>query len=602
MAEPVSPTSTLRGPPLSSSGRRPAPAHWLAGTAAPKRCQFATLPSPVVDVAFFAADSQARSALAATGAGPYAALRLNGRFVALDGGTSSTPVWQPVSLPGLSDACANSPVSIDRLFSDSDLEMLVATSDQNRRVSVFRRNSVPPSAGRCTALAFDPVYGPCAACGPGETLLGMGVEQDPPRPDEAQTLCQRGGAVVRYRQHSADGGCGLEPLDLPAGMRRGYAFTSGLQGVDFVGNPRACGSPSCAAMLSGSAPERVAGGPSLLTVHHDDVLNGIGNYVTPPSAITSSIGLQPVDYSTANLYIAGSVTENPDWMIGSSGRTGTIGDQTMVVQSMRRKLNNLSETQPLAFLSRSSDLLPSVGFAGGGLIDASGTRSFSTIAADAEGQPWIIIGAGDRLWAEDARLLSPDAGARTISIKVVPLPSSEIQSLSFTAADRGDAGTGNLLEGYVVAQQRIFRVVASSSSLWHSDEIRLGTTGLASVSTWMEQGHGRVGTSDGRVFGLPVPVPLSAAIPEGPMPSVLSYGSLCGQAFALSSSALYRLSLETPPLGTWKRVPLDSAFPGLDAFGPHWSAVTHQSRVGNEEQFYLFSNTGLVVELKATCP
>ena len=99
-----------------------------------------------------------------------------------------------------------------------------------------------------------------------------------------------------------------------------------------------------------------------------------------------------------------------------------------------------------------------------------------------------------------------------------------------------------------------------------------------------------------------VPVPLSAAIPEGPMPSVLSYGSLCGQAFALSSSALYRLSLETPPLGTWKRVPLDSAFPGLDAFGPHWSAVTHQSRVGNEEQFYLFSNTGLVVELKATCP
>ncbi len=565
-------------------------------------CQFATLPSSVVDLAFLSADSQGRSALAATSAGPYAALRLNGSFVALDGGASSTPVWRPVSLPGLSDACSSSPVSIDRLFSDPDRDTLAATSDQDRRVSVFKRNSVSQSASSCAALAFDPLYGPCAACGSGETLLGMAIEHDPPSPDEAQTLCQRGGAIVGYRQHSVDGGCGLEPLDLPVGMRRGYAFSSGLQGVDFVGIPRECGRSFCDTMVSGSAPERVAGGPSLLTLHHDDVLNRIGNYVTPPSSITSAIGLQPVDYSTANLYIAGSVTENPDWMIGSSGRNLTVGDQTMVVQSMRRKLNALSVTEPLAFLSRSSDLLPSVSFGGGGLIDASGTRSFSTIAADAEGKPWLIIGAGDRLWAEDARLLSPDAGARTISIKVVPLPSSEIQSLSFTAADRGDAGTGKLLEGYVVAQQRLFRVVASSSSLWQSDEIRLGTTGLASVSTWMEQGHGRVGTSDGRVFGLPIPVALSAAIPEAPMPSVLSYGSLCGQAFALSSSALYRLSLDTPPLGTWKRVPLDSAFPGLDAFGPHWSAVTHQARVGNEEHFYLFSDTGLVVELKATCP
>lgn len=47
---------------------------------------------------------------------------------------------------------------------------------------------------------------------------------------------------------------------------------------------------------------------------------------------------------------------------------------------------------------------------------------------------------------------------------------------------------------------------------------------------------------------------------------------------------------------------LESAFPGLDAFGPHWNAVTHQARVGNEEHLYLFSETGLVVELKASCP
>ena len=118
----------------------------------------------------------------------------------------------------------------------------------------------------------------------------------------------------------------------------------------------------------------------------------------------------------------------------------------------------------------------------------------------------------------------------------------------------------------------------------------------------MEDGRGRVGTTDGRVFGLPVPVAVSRPVPEAPLPTVLNYGSLCGQGFALTPSALYRLSLETPPLGTWKRVSLESAQPGADSLGPHWGATMHKARVGNEEHLYLFSQTGLVVELKATCP
>ena len=122
------------------------------------------------------------------------------------------------------------------------------------------------------------------------------------------------------------------------------------------------------------------------------------------------------------------------------------------------------------------------------------------------------------------------------------------------------------------------------------------------LAVWMEGKRGRVGTSYGRVFGLPVPVVLSNTIPEGPMPTVLGYGSLCGQAFALSSRKLYRLSLDTPPLGDWKPVSLESAHPGLDGFGAHWAPVVHKARVGNQEHLYLFSRTGLVVELVATCP
>jgi len=129
------------------------------------------------------------------------------------------------------------------------------------------------------------------------------------------------------------------------------------------------------------------------------------------------------------------------------------------------------------------------------------------------------------------------------------MPSADIQSLAFAAYERGDAGTGPLLDGYTVEQQRLFRVVVHTAALWLSDEIRLGETNTVPLTVWMEGSRGRVGTSDGRVFGLPVPVVLSATIPEAPLPTVLSYSSLCGQAFALSATALYRLALETPAAG-----------------------------------------------------
>jgi len=99
-------------------------------------------------------------------------------------------------------------------------------------------------------------------------------------------------------------------------------------------------------MLSAAAPDRVAGGPGLLTTHNDDLIDAIGHHAQP-SAISSALGLRLVDYPT--LYVAGSVTENPDWMLGSSGSTTTMGDQSMMVQSMSRKLLS-GVTEPFVLL------------------------------------------------------------------------------------------------------------------------------------------------------------------------------------------------------------------------------------------------------------
>ncbi|MDP2275851.1 MAG: hypothetical protein Q8K32_34220 [Archangium sp.] len=575
----------------------------------PSVFQVATLPATVADVAFVDADSLGRrSALAATSAGPWFAPRQGSSYLALDGGLVAAPVWRRMALPGLSDACSATPTPLDRLSYESDKRLLTAITDQDRRLSVFKRPYTEPNKAPCDSLAFDPEYGPCAACGPGEVLLKTGIESLNTLNSAVLALCQRtaadgGASVVGYRHLSFDGGCSLDPVSLPLSVSRGYqvsAQTEGLQGLDEVGIPRRCPLPGCETMLSATAPDRVAGGPGLLGTYNDDVIDESAQFRTPPSGLSSPLGMRLANFS--NLYIAGSVTENPDWMISSTGRQGTQGGQTLAVQPMLRKLSSMpgDPVLPHAVFARSDDLLPSS--VGGMLIDASGTRAFSTIATDAEGLPWLIVGAGDRIWATDSRLLASDAGVPSIGIKAVPLPSADIQSLAFAAFDRGDAGTGPLLDGYTVEQQRLFRVVVHSPTLWLTDELRLGETTAVAVAVWMEGKRGRVGTSDGRVFGLPVPVPISPPIPEAPLPTVLNYGSLCGQAFALSASALYQLSLETPPLGTWKRVSLEAASPGLDGFGAHWAAAMHKARVGNTEHLYLFSQTGLAIELVATCP
>lgn len=564
-----------------------------------------TLPGDINDLVFFDdAFTGRRSVLAGTSRGPYLAPR-SGAFLALDGGLSANPVWRPVSLPGLSDACSGTPTAIDRLAFDERRQLLsVATHQGQQQVSFFKRSDLSYTAP-CAALAFDTGYGPCAACAAGETLIRLGFDESL-NADSMLTFCQRteadaGVSVTSYRHQTLDGGCSLEPVSLPASARRGFHFsqsTAGLGGLDSVSVPRKCPLQSCTSMFSAAVPDRVAGGPGLLLTAFDDLFDAAGSHTQQPDGLSTALGLQVFAYQ--NLFVAGSVTERPDWLVGSTGSSATMGTQSLVIQSLSQRLSGM-QVLPSVVLSRSSDLVPSLAAGGLGLKGGS-TRAFSGITTDADGKPWVIIGAGDRIWAEDSRLLGEDGGVRTIGIKVVPFPSADIQSLAFAAFDRKDAGTGPLMEGYTVEQQRLFHVVVQGPALWLSDEIRLGETSTVPVAVWMEGSRGRVGTSDGRVFGLPVPVALSTTIPEAPLPTVLNYGSLCGQGFALTPSALYRLSLETPPLGTWKRVSLESVQPGLDTWGPHWGATMHKARVGTEEHLYLFSQTGLVVELHATCP
>ena len=574
----------------------------------PTNFQLGTLSATVNDVTFIEGQQRRRSALAATSAGPWFAPRVDNFFLSLDGGAATQPVWRPVALPGLSDGCGANPTSLDRLVYDEGTRMLAATTDGDRRLSVFKSTFTAPQPAACAALPFEPEYGPCVACGPGERLLQLGSQSASFDDHVLVAVCQSAAgdagpsAVVSYRHHSLDGGCSLKPLDQPAAVRRGYHLSTatwGMAGVDAVGVPRACPLTGCSTVLYDSAPDRVAGGPARLAVFNEDLIQPDGMHQQRPFALSSLLGLRPA--GPPPLFVAGSVVENPDWMISSTGSAFTTGEQSLVLKSLERTFVVPGGT-PLALLNRSSDLVPGVSGGGLGLMNGSGVSAFSTITTDADGVPWLIVGAGDRIWAEPSQALSPDGGLRIMNIKAVPLPSADIQALAFVAHDRGDAGAGPILDGYTVEQQRLFRVVVHTPSLWLSEELRLGETTTVPVSVWMEGNRGRVGTTDGRVFGLPVPVAISTPIPEAPLPTVLNYGTLCGQAFALSPSALYRLTLETPPLGTWQRVSLESVLSGLDSFGPHWGAVVHKARVGNQEHLYLFSRTGLVVELQATCP
>ncbi|MBL8921645.1 MAG: hypothetical protein JNJ54_22480 [Myxococcaceae bacterium] len=145
----------------------------------------------------------------------------------------------------------------------------------------------------------------------------------------------------------------------------------------------------------------------------------------------------------------------------------------------------------------------------------------------------------------DALFAGPINPEAPMALRLVPASRSAITSLA-AAPGPVSLPDGGVVQrwGYLVAQGRLFRF-ESRNRVWRSDEIELPEL---AVSVWFDGVRGRVGTSTGRVFGLPTRVPLSEPLAG----AATSYASLCGHAFAATPAGVFTLERPDAGLATWR--------------------------------------------------
>jgi hypothetical protein len=188
-----------------------------------------------------------------------------------------------------------------------------------------------------------------------------------------------------------------------------------------------------------------------------------------------------------------------------------------------------------------------------------------------------------------------------LQVRVVPNPRAAITSFDF-GPPAPDAGT--LLDGYAIAQGRLFRVTAETGTRWLSSEVAFNLRGEPR-KVWLDQGRGRVAFADGRILSLPSRVLLAPPLPDFP-PEAADFGFTCGHVFALSRRGLWRLDTSSGNrVGTWTRVDLDSVVAGASV-DPGWSGGRlHAVDEPSERALYVFTEHGNVARLPfdpSSCP
>lgn len=123
-----------------------------------------------------------------------------------------------------------------------------------------------------------------------------------------------------------------------------------------------------------------------------------------------------------------------------------------------------------------------------------------------------------------------DGGLATAAPTTRPAPGFDLTSLDVTA--RTDAGQ---LEGWAVANARLFHLVARSADRWSSTELPLRA--VEPLTAWFDGERGWLATSQGQVLAIPERVPVSAALGDG----VSSVVGACGTALAVRDGVVFEL-------------------------------------------------------------
>jgi hypothetical protein len=558
-------------------------------------------------------DSCTASIAASTSAGIFFASRGDAGFV---GTSSSVPSWVPINVgPVLHPNCPGFMPDAGyvalRVYSDRATTLRLAVQvaprlafDAGSTLMVMEEDPTPSAADPAACYSVGaPSDLVCEACYPGETLEDFRLVG----PYKVESLC-RGRAdggeteyVVDFSNCSIDdttvnlrklAGSTVVPMrssSVAQGFVDGFgrAWQPNLTLTSYLSPylsptldvaPSVVAGTSATALYARSGLVQPGGGPEQFA--------NVSGYRYAPGA-----GLFPADNSDLPLaYTLCATVRGRPWAVVPDN---PYSSQALKVVDMTHGIstNENAGLSVIASLSDSRDIAQSM------ICGTEASPPFhATVARTRDGGTELLVTGLDALWAGDVSLAALDAGPALLDIKVVPLPRTRISSMTAVLPVTG-VGT-ELISGYILVQQRLFRFQAETQIRWNFNEVALPPG--EPVAVWADGSFGRVGYRDGTVYSLPSRVQIGAALTQSAS-SVQEYADLCGHAFALSSQGLFRLS--TNPnggvVGSWQKVDLSGALPPL-SFRQGFAGARLFNQGG---ELLLFTAEGVGVSVKdSSCP
>lgn len=405
-----------------------------------------------------------------------------------------------------------------------------------------------PQSGTCSGIPKHIARGLCPACNLGDQLKGLQWGQ----PQGQQP-------VLRSECAGADGGVTFYDLATDATgfvCQREQRPGGGVPGV-VTARQRASAVVDAAAVGTRIYFRRDGQRPfTPLTLDHAPVAIeqvGAGRVALGRSAVfheVPALGLALADFHERDEAFPVAVAAHSPWILYDDGHVADV-------EQLGR-----GGVETLAAPSR-DDLKPPF----------AGARA---IASD--DRPFLVMSSFDAILAAD---LSAPTFVAPLEVRVVP--EAQVPIVSVVALPPVPGAKGPLVSGYVLTENRLFTLTASTDVLWETKPVAVPEGEWTKL--FVDGRRARIGYLDGSVVSLPSGVRIVP--PFEPEADAIDYTQYCGGAYALTQGGLFALKYGSPE-GHWEAV----ALPALAGGG--WERL-YESRAG---ELWVLANDGRAVALK----
>lgn len=224
------------------------------------------------------------------------------------------------------------------------------------------------------------------------------------------------------------------------------------------------------------------------------------------------------------------------------------------------------------------------------LSPASGVRALVTL--DGAQRELVLVASEDAVSVADVTdaRANPFAQPATFSRVLVPVPGVDLRSMTLVPAAEG-------VSGFLTTSTQNLRFSSTDLVRWSLTPVPTPVMdgGALPLAVWAEADAGRTGFSDGRVWSLPVMVPLTEPLVSstGGALAASSFGRRCGALFAATREGVFRVGPPATDGGLPRWAPVPAVNGALDELR---DARLYETR-DVQQRLFVGTRSGQVLEL-----